>query len=190
MHKFLGIASIALLTASWASAGAPAVIPSGTPVNVRINETLDTRNTRSGDPFTAVLVSPLQASNGMMIPAGTPFMGHVAYSDDAGRLKGRAVLSLALDSFQYEGRNYPVMTETSGQVSKSHKGRNRALIGGGAGVGALVGGLTGGGSGAAIGALVGGGAGTAGAAITGKKHVTIPSESIMSFQLMAPVRLS
>ena len=37
------------------------------------------------------------------------------------------------------------------------------MIGGGAGVGALIGGLAGGGKGAAIGTLVGGAAGTAGA---------------------------
>ena len=41
------------------------------------------------------------------------------------------------------------------------------MIGGGAGAGALIGGIAGGGKGAAIGALVGGGAGTAGAGLRG-----------------------
>src|SRR5262245_45065254 len=183
------IALTALLAASSAWAVSPAMIPSGTQVTVRINETLDTRNTRTGDRFTAVLVTPLKTTNGVVIPAGTPFLGHVANSDDAGRLKGRAVLSLALDSFEFRGRTYAVSTGSNGAVSKSHKGRNKALIGGGAGVGAAVGAITGGLGGAAVGALVGGGAGTAGAAITGQKHVTIPSESVMSFQLTAPVQM-
>ena len=189
MRKYIGIASIALLTASWAWAGAPAVIPSGTQVNVRINETLDTRDTRTGDRFTAVLVAPLRTTSGMIIPAGTPFLGHVANSDDAGRLTGRAVLALALDSFQFRGQTYPVSTDTSGQVSKSHKGRNKALIGGGAAAGGVIGAITGGLGGAAIGGLVGGGAGTAGAALTGQKHVRISSESVMAFRLTAPVRI-
>ncbi len=51
------------------------------------------------------------------------------------------------------------------------------MIGGGAGGGALIGGLAGGGKGALIGGLIGAGAGTAGAAFTGNKDVVIPSES-------------
>jgi hypothetical protein len=61
------------------------------------------------------------------------------------------------------------------------------MIGGGAGVGALIGGLAGGGKGAAIGALVGGGAGTAGAAYTGNKEIVLPAESALSFKLLQPV---
>ena len=57
------------------------------------------------------------------------------------------------------------------------------MIGGGAGGGALIGGLAGGGKGALIGGLIGAGAGTAGAAFTGNKDVVIPSESNISFTL-------
>src|SRR5262245_27196935 len=181
MRKLM-VVFIALLIAGLAWAGAPAMIPSRTPVNVRINETLDTRHTQTGDRFTAVLVSPIRTANGMTIPIGTRFYGHVVNSDEGGRLKGRAVLSLALDSFQYNGQMYPISTTSSGAVSKSHKGRNKALIGGGAGVGGIVGAIAGGVGGAAVGAVVGGGAGTAGAAITGKKHVTIPTETVLTFQ--------
>ena len=63
------------------------------------------------------------------------------------------------------------------------------MIGGGAGVGALIGGLAGGGKGAAIGALTGGAAGTAGAAFTGKSDISLPAESALSFKLTAPVTL-
>jgi hypothetical protein len=61
------------------------------------------------------------------------------------------------------------------------------LIGGGAGLGAIIGGLAGGGKGAVIGGLAGAGAGTAGAAYTGNKDVVIPSESLITFRLAAPV---
>ena len=63
------------------------------------------------------------------------------------------------------------------------------MVGGGAGGGALIGGLAGGGKGAAIGALVGAGAGTVGAALTGKRDITLPAESALSFQMTGPLTL-
>ena len=45
-------------------------------------------------------------------------------------------------------------------------------------MGALIGGIAGGGKGAAIGALAGGGAGTAGTAFTGNKQIVLPAESL------------
>ena len=63
------------------------------------------------------------------------------------------------------------------------------MAGGGAGLGALIGGLAGGGKGAAIGALAGGGAGTAGAAFTGNKDIVLPAESALSFKLDQPLTL-
>ena len=63
------------------------------------------------------------------------------------------------------------------------------LAGGGAAVGALIGGLAGGGKGAGIGALAGGGAGTGGAAFTGNKDVVLPAESALSFKLEQPLEV-
>ena len=64
------------------------------------------------------------------------------------------------------------------------------LGGGGAGLGAIVGGLAGGGKGAVIGGLAGGGAGTAGSAFTGDANITLPAESVLSFRLTQPLDLS
>jgi len=63
------------------------------------------------------------------------------------------------------------------------------MVGGGAGLGALIGGLAGGGKGAAIGALAGAGAGTAGTAFTGNKDVVLPAETALSFKLDQPLEL-
>ena len=63
------------------------------------------------------------------------------------------------------------------------------MIGGGAGLGALIGGLAGGGKGAAIGAVAGAGAGTAGTVFTGNKDVVLPAESALSFRLNQPLEL-
>ena len=74
--------------------------------------------------------------------------------------------------------------------SAKGKGKRTAVMaGGGAGLGALIGGLAGGGKGAAIGALAGGGAGTAGAAFTGSKDIVLPAESALSFKLEQPLEI-
>jgi hypothetical protein len=68
--------------------------------------------------------------------------------------------------------------------------RNLGFIGGGAAGGALIGGLAGGGTGALIGSALGAGAGTAGAAATGKKEITLPAETRLSFRLRQPLAVT
>jgi hypothetical protein len=94
-----------------------------------------------------------------------------------------ALLSLELKSVQVNGAWVPLRTEALTMEGKSHKKRDIIAIGGGSALGALIGGIAGGGKGAAIGAAAGGGAGTAGAAATGKKDITLPAESHVSFRL-------
>jgi hypothetical protein len=59
----------------------------------------------------------------------------------------------------------------------------------GAAGGGVIGAIAGGGTGALVGALVGGGGGAAVSAATGKKHLSIPPESVLTFQLQAPLRV-
>jgi hypothetical protein len=75
-------------------------------------------------------------------------------------------------------------------IARTKKGkgkRSTALIGGGAGLGMLIGGLASGGTGMAIGGLAGGGAGTAVAGLTGNRDVDIPAESVVHFKLSEDV---
>jgi hypothetical protein len=64
------------------------------------------------------------------------------------------------------------------------------MAGGGAGIGALIGGLAGGGKGVAIGALAGGGAGTAGGAFTGNKQIVLPVETLLNFRLENSIHIT
>jgi hypothetical protein len=168
--------------------GVPA-IPAGTRLRVRLDEQVDTKRNRAGDGFRATLMEPVGLEGRTVLPTGTQFHGHLTSAKASGRLKGRAVLGLTLDGFELEGRDYRVQTGSIDRVSASHKKRNIALIGGGAGLGALIGGLAGGGKGAAIGAGAGGGAGLAGAAATGKREVAVNAEAALTFVLEAPVRM-
>ena len=87
------------------------------------------------------------------------------------------------------GTSYPLLTSTyeikgSGEGSKTAK-----KVVGGAGLGALIGGIAGGGKGAGIGALAGAGAGTAVAASKKGQQIVIPSESLLEFRLAQPAIL-
>lgn len=164
-------------------------LPPGTMLEVRVDQTLSTARNREGDKFGATLERPVDLNGREVLPRGTRLMGHVSTSRPSGRLKGRAVIGIRLDSFEYRGQAVPIVTTLDTRSSKSHKTRNLELIGGGAGVGALIGGLVGGGRGAAIGAGAGAGAGTGTAALTGRKNVEIPAETVFTFRLKAPAEL-
>ncbi|HEX3744307.1 MAG TPA: hypothetical protein VHW09_10270 [Bryobacteraceae bacterium] len=169
---------------------APAlVIPRGTFLRVRVDETLSTRRNFRGDRFTATLIRPVMIDGAAALPSGTRLSGHVVAAKASGRLKGRAELVLVLDSFVRDGHRYSITTTTAARVSKAHKKRNLLAIGGGVAGGAAIGAIAGGGVGAAVGAGAGAAAGTVGAAITGKKQVTIPAESVVGFRLGAAVRV-
>ncbi len=164
-------------------------VPGDAAIHVSLDETLDTRRHQPGDTFTATLAEPVMAGERIAIPKGTRFTGHVTSAKSSGRLKGRGYLAVTLDSFELNGESYAIDTTSQGRSTGSHKKRNATLIGGGAGVGALIGAVAGGGKGAAIGAGTGAAAGTAGAAFTGKKDVTIPAETLLRFTLQSPVRI-
>ncbi len=168
---------------------ADVVIPAGTVLRVRLSHHVDTARNRAGDHFTAILDAPLLDGTHVTIPKGTLFTGHLAAAKPSGRLRGRAVLELTLDSFELDGITRQVTTSAVSRVSDGHKRRNTGLIGGAAGVGALLGAIAGGAKGALIGAGAGVAAGTAGAAATGRRNVRLPAESLLVFTLKRPVLL-
>src|SRR5207253_964202 len=81
-------------------------------------------------------------------------------ASSAGKIKGRSELMLDIQSVIFQGRTYNVSTSDVKQAGASRGKRSAATIGGGAVLGALIGGLAGGGKRAAIGAGVAAGAGT------------------------------
>ena len=156
-------------------------IPQGVSLRVRLDHPVDTRSNNAGDAFTATLDRAVVLKGEALIPAGTHFRGHLTTAAASGRMQGRPVLGLTLDSFHLQGREVRIRTNSVERVGPRHKKRNAVLIGGGAGLGAAIGAIAGGGKGAAIGALAGAGAGTAGAAATGKEQLTLGAETPFVF---------
>jgi hypothetical protein len=161
----------------------PIVIPAGTRIRVRLGQTLSTKQNQTGDSFSGVVVDPVRVKGQTVIRAGARARGVVTDSKGQGRFKGQAVLAIRLDSVSADGRTYQVRTSHVERVEQGKGKRSAVMTGGGAGVGALIGGLAGGGKGALIGGLVGGGGGAAGSAFTGNKELVIPAESILTFDL-------
>lgn len=165
------------------------VVPAGTTLTVRLGEALGSKISSPGQSFTATLAAPVVVGGDTVIPAGAEARGTVTDAKALGRFKGGAVLQIKLNSIKVNGVEHSIDTSAVTRSAKGKGKRTAVLTGGGAGVGALIGGLAGGGKGAAIGALAGAGAGGAGSAFTGNKDVVLPAESAVSFRLEAPLEL-
>ena len=167
----------------------PIVVPKGTVLTVRLQQALGSKSNQAGDRFVATLAKPVVVDGKTIAPAGAATSGSITEAHAAGRFKGAATLKVALNSITIDGKSYRVQTMSLSQTSKGKGKRTATMVGGGAGGGALIGGIAGGGKGALIGGLVGAGVGTVGAAFTGKRDITLPAESAVSFQMTSELVL-
>ena len=168
---------------------APLVIPAETPITVRTQSALSSKDNQSGDTFLATVANPVTVRGETVVPAGAQAQGTVVEAVAKGKIKGAASLRLELTSLTIHGNNYPIQSSMAGFSEKGKGKRTAVTTGGGAALGALIGGLAGGGKGAAIGVLAGGGAGFAGGALTGNKQIELPAETALTFKLRQAVTL-
>jgi len=170
----------------------PAVVelPAGTRLRVRLDQDLGSKISHPGDSFNATVADDVVVNGQTIIPQGARAEGTVIDAKPLGRFKGGALLELRLERVHTKWGSYPVATSTIDQVQKGKGKRTAVMAGGGAGFGALIGGLAGGGKGALIGALAGGGAGTAGSAFTGNKQIFLPAETLLTFHLEHSIHIT
>ena len=164
-------------------------VPAGTRILIRTVDAIDSSKQKAGFRFTATLETNLQAEDTVIAPRGTTVYGRLAQASSAGKMSGSSQLTLELTDILINGTAYPLLTSTYEIKGKGEGGNTAKKVVGGAGLGALVGGLAGGGKGAGIGALAGAGAGTAVAASKKGEQLQIPSESLLEFRLEQPVAL-
>ena len=170
------------------AAPAQVSIPAGTPLAVRIDQTISVKGSRAGDGFTGELVEPISAPDGrVLVPKLTRVRGVVDASHKRGHFKGASLLELRLTAMTLNGRELPIETRDLAERKKGKGKRTAAFIGGGSGLGMLVGGLASGGTGLLWGGLAGAGAGTAVAGLTGNRDLVIPAESVVRFRLAQDV---
>ena len=172
---------------------APAItgitIPVDTVVSIRMIDSVDSERTRLGQTFRASLDEPIVVNGEQVVPRNADVLCKLVDDQQAGRIQGRASLTLALSSIDIRGRMVDV-TSTDVQTSGSSQGARTAKAAGGtAALGAIIGAIAGGGTGAAIGAASGAAVGTGAAVLTRGSQVKIPSETRLSFRLQQPVRI-
>ncbi len=162
------------------------MVPVGTDLKIRLNDTLSSKESRVGDKFTATVINPSRFDEGRLY-------GHIKSIVKSGRIKGRTTMNLAFDSITLsDGRSGALhgyvthvygdkgRTDEEGGVQSESRGRQTIKRSGiGATAGAIIGAIAGGGKGAAIGLIVGGAAGAGSLAIGGGKDLKIESGTEM-----------
>ncbi|HVW07250.1 MAG TPA: hypothetical protein VHC90_01635 [Bryobacteraceae bacterium] len=164
-------------------------IPADTTITVRMVDSVNSDTSRLGQTFMASLDEPIVIDGRTIVPRGADIMTKLVDDQDAGKLSGRTVQTLALVSMNVNGQwmdvsSNDVRTESGSQGSKTAK-----LAGGGAVLGAILGGIAGGGKGAAIGTVSGAAVGTGASVATSGQKVVIPSETRLTFRLQQAAQI-
>jgi hypothetical protein len=167
----------------------PMMVPAGAQLTVRLGHAVGSKISQPGQSFSATLANPVEVAGRVAIPADASASGTVVDAQPLGHFAGGARLQLQLTSISVNGADQPIQTASIVRTIKGKGKRTGVMAGGGAALGAIIGGIAGGGKGAAIGALAGGGAGTAGGALTGNKEIVLPAEATLTFKLQQPLEI-
>jgi hypothetical protein len=166
------------------------VIPQGTQLSVRTDEAIDSTKNALGRLYAAKIQQDVVDSTGAVgIPAGTEAKLQVVDLNQGNQNQSNVSnknLALDLYSVILNGREYRVDSSSVTENGSAGFGMNKrtaVFTGGGAGLGALMGAVFGGGKGAGIGTLAGGALGAVTQYMTRGKQVTVPAESVLTFQI-------
>ena len=159
-------------------------VPDDTALRIRLDDTLTSTDSEVGDPFSATVVDQGEYRNARVY-------GHIAQIELSGKIKGHTSMALRFDRLlMSDGRRAPIHAEivelyhapsgekvdVEGVIESGGRGRKtveHTAIG--AGAGALLGGIFGGGKGAGIGSIIGGVGGLGTTAFHGHQKITLDS---------------
>jgi hypothetical protein len=87
------------------------MLSEGTRLTLRLNDNLTSKTARSGDRFTAHVVTPVYKGRTLVVPAGSTVIGRVAHVTQAGRFRGRAEMDLRFERLRLpNGAEEPIVT--------------------------------------------------------------------------------
>ena len=162
-------------------------IPTGTELDVRLSDALNSGTAKVEDRFEATTLVDLTVDGRLAVPAGSVMRGVITAVEPATRTNRTARLTVSFDQVTVDGRAYPIRGTVTqaleGEGIRGEVGR----VGAGAGVGAILGGLLGGFKGAMAGILIGGG-GTI--AATEGEELRLPQGSVLRVRFDSAVRIN
>ncbi|HVW08503.1 MAG TPA: hypothetical protein VHC90_07975 [Bryobacteraceae bacterium] len=179
------------------------IVPAGTHILLRLTNAVNTKSTVAGDRIYLETAIPVFINGHLIIPQGSYVNGRVADAKSAGRVKGKAALSLEYDSITLRNtgisrdlRSRPDSVDTIGRLDKSEgkiegegskgedAGRVARTTAAGTGVGTMIGAAAGHvGTGAGLGAAGGAVAGLASVFGSRGKQVVLPAGTTMDMTL-------
>ena len=169
------------------------LLPAGTHVSVRTEDTIDSSTAVEGQTFAAEVADDVHDANGdVVIPHGANAQIVIRSASKGGRFHGTSDLVLDLQSVSVEGQQYNINSSDVKESGKPGFGANKRtaiFTGGGAALGAIIGAIAGGGKGAAIGAGAGAGGGALTQILTKGGAIKVPAETVLTFQLDSPIQI-
>ena len=154
-------------------------VPVGTEFDVRLQTALSSGTATVEQRFEATTVLDYSSGGSVVVPAGSVMRGFVSSVRPAGKIERRGSLTLSFDEIRIGSTSYRLRAAVTEAID-SKIAEDATRIGAGAAVGAILGGLFGGGRGALLGVLVGGG-GTI--AATDGSDVELPVGTILRVRL-------
>lgn len=174
------------------------IVPNGTILSGVLEHDITTAVSQNNDPFRLTVTAPNQYR-------GAIIEGYISGINRSGKVSGRSQLTLNFETIRLtNGNTYDfagylqsvtdsegktVQVDTEGSARGDNQTKETIKRGGiGAGIGAIIGAIAGGGKGAAIGAIIGGGAGAGSVYIQGKDDLELKAGSTIMVQASSPAR--
>ena len=164
-------------------------LPEGTPITIRLQNTVSSASSKAGDNFEGTLDNPIVVEGQTAIARGTAVTGRVLAAKASGQFHDPGYLRIALVSITVKGRPMAIETSSLFVKGRSHQKGNLALGGVSPGGAALIGTSANAGKGAVIGSAPGATGGTSPSDETGKKEVSFGVENRLTFRIAQAVDL-
>lgn len=172
------------------------IVLSGTIITGLLESSIDTKVTQNNDRFKLTVQSPNEFR-------GATIEGYLTGVGRSGQVSGRSNVTFNFETItlrsgqRYDFAGYlqsikdqngkEVKVDNEGTAKSDSQTKETAKRGGiGAGLGAIIGAIAGGGKGAAIGAIIGGGAGAGSVIVQGREDVQLLKGSIITVQATSP----
>ncbi len=174
------------------------IVPNGAILTGTLENNVSTQVSQNNDRFRMTVQSPDEYR-------GAVVEGYLSGIDRSGKVSGRSQITFNFErirlsngqTYDFAGNLQSVNNEKGETVKVDNEGvakgddqtKETVTRGGiGAGIGAIIGAIAGGGKGAAIGAIIGGGAGAGSVVLQGKDDLELKSGSTITVQSSSPIR--